>query len=67
MGGDIYRNEQQLLPTSDGRVWFEADVEINNQISRNKQLGTRLLYSNDGLLFITTDHYKSFKEIGKWK
>ena len=45
----------------------EADVEINNQISRNKQPGTRLLYSNDGLLFITSDHYKSFKEIGKWK
>jgi len=67
IGGDIYRNEQQLLPTSDGRVWFEADVGINNQISRNKQPGTRLLYSNDGLLFITTDHYKSFKEIGKWK
>lgn len=67
IGGDIYRNEQQLLPTSDGRVWFEADVEINNQISRNKQPGTRLLYSNDGLLFITSDHYKSFKEIGKWK
>ncbi|RDE82116.1 guanine-specific ribonuclease N1 and T1 [Haemophilus parainfluenzae] len=40
---------------------------MNNQISRNKQPGTRLLYSNDGLLFITTDHYKSFKEIGKWK
>ncbi len=60
-------NEQQLLPTSDGRVWFEADVGINNQYSRNKQPGTRLLYSNDGLLFITTDHYKSFKEIGKWK
>lgn len=34
IGGDIYRNEQQLLPTSDGRVWFEADVGINNQISR---------------------------------
>ena len=67
IGGDIYRNEQQLLPISDGRVWFEADVGINNQISRNKQPGTRLLYSNDGLLFITTDHYKSFKEIGKWK
>ena len=67
IGGDIYRNEQQLLPTSDGRVWFEADVGINNQISRNKQPETRLLYSNDGLLFITTDHYKSFKEIGKWK
>ena len=54
-------------PSSDGRVWFEADVGISNQISRNKQPGTRLLYSNDGLLFITTDHYKSFKEIGKWK
>lgn len=55
------------MPEADGRIWREADLGINNNIGRNKQAGTRLLYSNDGLLFITTDHYESFKEIGKWK
>ncbi len=67
IGGDIFRNESNLLPSKDGRVWYEADIGINNNIGRNKQLGTRLLYSSDGLLFITTDHYKTFKEVGRWK
>ncbi|HCZ39332.1 MAG TPA: guanine-specific ribonuclease N1 and T1 [Brochothrix thermosphacta] len=26
-----------------------------------------MLYSNDGLLYITTDHYKTATSIGKWK
>lgn len=67
IGGDIFSNKDGLLPQSKDRVWREADIGINNQISRNKQSGTRLLYSNDGLLFITTDHYQTFKEIGTWK
>lgn len=54
---------QQMLM----RSWKEADIGIDRNIDRNKQAGTRLLYSNDGLLFITTDHYQSFKEIGRWK
>ena len=67
IGGDIFRNESNLLPSKDGRVWYEADIGISNNIGRNKQPGTRLLYSSDGLLFITTDHYKTFKEVGRWK
>lgn len=46
------------------------DEYVTKRIAETKygwKPGTRLLYSNDGLLFITTDHYKSFKEIGKWK
>ncbi|MFQ1050095.1 ribonuclease domain-containing protein [Avibacterium paragallinarum] len=63
----IFFNRDKKLPISEGRVWREADLGINNQAGRNKQPGTRLLYSNDGLLFITNDHYESFKDIGKWK
>ncbi|WP_227547531.1 DUF637 domain-containing protein [Moraxella catarrhalis] len=44
-----------------------ADVGLKNTISSSKQLGTRLLYSNDGLLYITTDHYQSVTFIGRWK
>lgn len=59
MGGDIYDNENQKLPYSNGRVWYEADI---NYISgkRNRQ---RILYSNDGLIFVTYDHYHTFYEI----
>ncbi|SMB80007.1 Pre-toxin domain with VENN motif-containing protein [Pasteurella testudinis DSM 23072] len=67
IGGDIFKNKNNLLPNSKGRIWFEADIGIDPNVSRAKQPGTRLIYSNDGMLFITTDHYNSFKEVGKWK
>ncbi|TNH20989.1 hypothetical protein FHQ29_11040 [Testudinibacter sp. TR-2022] len=67
LGGDIFNNDLNLLPNSSGRTWYEADIGIDPNISRSKQLGTRLLYSNDGLLYMTTDHYKTFKELGNWK
>ncbi|WP_218012969.1 ribonuclease domain-containing protein, partial [Testudinibacter aquarius] len=67
LGGDIFDNNLNLLPSAPERIWYEADIGIDNNIGRNKQPGTRLLYSNDGYLYMTTDHYKTFKEIGKWK
>ena len=75
IGGDIYKNDPiknsngvTVVPNANGRVWYEADIGISNSISRSKQDGTRLLYSNDGLLYITTDHYQSPAHfIGKWK
>ena len=63
----IFKNNKGLLPNKEGRVWYEADIGVNPNISRSKQPGTRLIYSNDGMLFITTDHYESFKDIGQWK
>lgn len=53
----VYMNYNGHLPT--GRTWYEADI---NYISgkRNKQ---RVLYSNDGLIFVTYDHYRKFYEI----
>jgi hypothetical protein len=67
LGGDIFANSTKVLPEAKGRVWFEADVGLSSAMSRAKQPGTRLLYSNDGLLFVTADHYKSVHQIGKWK
>jgi hypothetical protein len=67
IGGDIFRNDKGLLPMSSGRVWREADIGLVNSMSRKKQPGYRLLYSNDGLLYITTEHYTSFDHIGQWK
>lgn len=66
IGGDIYQNTTKLLPEVPGRVWREADVGLIGDMSRAKQPGTRLLYSNDGLLYITTDHYKTMHFIGNY-
>jgi hypothetical protein len=67
IGGDIFRNTTNVLPNAPGRVWYEADVGLSNTMSRSKQPGTRLLYSNDGLMYITTDHYKTVHFIGTYK
>ncbi|MCD7909547.1 MAG: hemagglutinin repeat-containing protein, partial [Clostridium sp.] len=67
IGGDVFMNRDKLLPSAAGRTWYEADVGLSNIVSRAKQPGTRLLYSNDGLLYITTDHYKTFTSIGRYK
>nr|WP_323151256.1 ribonuclease domain-containing protein [Pseudomonas glycinae] len=50
-----------------GRTWYEADAGLNNKMSRSNQPGTRLLYSDDGLLYITSDHYNTASSIGTWK
>ncbi|MBN3862004.1 type IV secretion protein Rhs [Pseudomonas frederiksbergensis] len=67
MGGDIFHNDTNVLPSAPGRTWYEADVGINNTMSRSNQPGTRLLYSDDGLLYITSDHYDTVSSIGTWK
>lgn len=56
IGGDLFSNREGRLPKANGRKWFEADLNYNCGI-RNAD---RLLFSNDGLVFITTDHYKTF-------
>ena len=59
IGGDIYKNRENKLPTAPGRIWYEADIDYNGGF-RNQ---SRLLFSNDGLLFATYDHYQTFYEI----
>lgn len=67
LGGDIFDNSTNILPSVQGRMWREADIGLNNTLSRGNQPSTRLLYSNDGLFNITTDHYGTATSIGKWK
>ena len=61
IGGDVFRNNDGKLPYNDGRIWYEADINYENGY-RN---GQRLLYSSDGLIFATYDHYHTFYEITK--
>lgn len=60
IGGDRFGNYEGLLPEKKGRVYYECDIETLNKSSRGAK---RLVYSNDGLVFYTTDHYESFTQI----
>jgi len=60
IGGKIYRNRNHKLPEANGLIWHEADFDYVSGYRNN----CRLLYSNDGLLFVTYDHYITFYEIG---
>ena len=55
----VYRNDDRHLPHITGRVWYEADINYYEG-KRNRH---RLLWSNDGLIFVTYDHYDTFYEI----
>jgi filamentous hemagglutinin len=67
IGGDVFENTTNILPTTSGRIWYEADIGLVSNMTRAKQPSTRLLYSNDGLLYVTSDRYKSVTPIGTWK
>ena len=55
----IYQNKNHHLPQIPGRIWYEADINYYS----GRRNGHRLLWSNDGLLFVTYDHYETFLEI----
>ena len=57
--GGIYHNDDGKLPEDINRIWYEADI---NYISGYRN-GERILFSNDGLIFVTYDHYETFCEI----
>ncbi len=59
IGGDRFGNREKRLPMQHGRLWFEADVNY----ACGHRDADRLLYSSDGLIFLTTDHYRSFKRV----
>ncbi len=54
-----HKNKNGHLSMKPERVWYEADINYKSGY-RNKQ---RIVYSNDGLIFVTYDHYKTFTEI----
>lgn len=58
IGGDHFQNRERKLPNKSGRKWFEADLNYNC----NNRNADRVLFSNDGLIYVTFDHYKSFQK-----
>jgi hypothetical protein len=56
IGGDRFGNREGLLPDKSGRGYFECDVNYEGGFRGPE----RLVYSSDGLVFYTADHYESF-------
>jgi hypothetical protein len=59
IGGDIFHNREGKLPDKPGRVWYEADINYKSG-HRGKD---RIVFSNDGLIYKTEDHYETFEQI----
>ena len=57
IGGDRFGNREGLLPNAPGRTYYECDIDTLGGGSRGAK---RIVYSNDGLVYYTSDHYASF-------
>ena len=57
IGGDRFGNREGILPAAQGRSYYECDIGTIGESSRGAK---RLVYSDDGLIYYTEDHYESF-------
>ena len=58
IGGSRFGNYERLLPKAKGRTWTECDINTYKKSSRGPE---RIVFSNDGLIYYTPDHYESFE------
>ena len=58
IGGSRFGNYEGLLPEEDGRTYQECDIDTVGASSRGAK---RIVFSNDGLIYYTEDHYASFE------
>ena len=52
-----FGNREGLLPDAPGRTWTECDI---NTLGASGRGAERIVFSNDGLIYYTPDHYESF-------
>ena len=57
IGGDHFGNYEGRLPEAEGRTYRECDIDSTADYRGAK----RLVYSNDGLIYYTEDHYETFE------
>lgn len=60
IGGDRFQNREGLLPSAPGRTWTECDIDTWGKNARGAK---RIVFSNDGLVYYTDDHYESFEKL----
>lgn len=58
IGGGRFGNYEGLLPAAQGRTYTECDIDTVGTSSRGAK---RIVFSNDGLIYYTEDHYESFE------
>ena len=58
IGGSRFGNYEGLLPDAPGRTWQECDIDTLGADERGPK---RIVWSNDGLIYYTPDHYASFE------
>ncbi len=56
IGGDRFGNYEGILPK--GKTYTECDIDTKGKKSRGAK---RIVFSNDGCIYYTDDHYKSFE------
>lgn len=59
IGGDRFGNYEGLLPKAEGRKYTECDVNYEGGYRGSE----RIIFSNDGLIFYTDDHYQTFTQL----
>ena len=58
IGGSQFGNNEGILPDAKGRTWTECDIDTVGKDSRGAK---RIVFSNDGLIYYTEDHYETFE------
>lgn len=59
IGGSSFGNREGKLPRAKGRTWKECDIDP----SRTSRGAKRIIYSNDGLIYYTGNHYETFQRL----
>lgn len=59
IGGDHFGNYEGVLPETKGVSYHECDINYTG----GRRTSNRLVYSSDGHVYVTYDHYASFKEL----
>lgn len=59
IGGSRFYNDDGLLPDKSGRRWTECDINYQGGYRGSE----RIVFSNDGLIFYTADHYQTFEQL----
>lgn len=58
IGGSHFGNYEGILPEKEGRSYTECDIDT---LGADKRGAKRIVFSNDGLIYYTEDHYESFE------
>lgn len=59
IGGSFFGNYDGKLPSKSGRKYYECDIDYSGGYRNSK----RIIYSNDGLIYYTEDHYGTFEKL----